>query len=608
MATVSFPRMSAWLIAIVAGVAVALVQYGVRGLRAGGPFAVLAALLRVAVVALVIALLLDAPLGFAEPAASWAALDVSSSMVRDDSTTWRAARDSLRRASVDSTFVFGDSIRRGDTDKTPSDPTTRLRPVVERALGAGHPLLVITDGEVDDPDALASLPAGSRVIVLKHPPKRDLGVVSIEAPRAVVSGDTVDVRVTVAAGGAGSGPGALTLALNDRAVATAAVDSMAPFAERAIALKARLDGASGAALLRAVVAAPGDSDHHDDTLNVAVDLSRAASAVFVSTSPDFDARYALAVLRGSLGIPTRGYFRVAPGEWRADGSLAPTSEADVRQSLHDAPFAIIHGDTAIFGPPRAATLGPLALVTTTGTEGEWYPSAAPLSPLAPALSGVVWDSLPPVGVAPTVAKGTWTGVEARRGRGEEQKPLIVGMEEPRRVAVISASGMWRWKFRGGVSGDAFTAFWGSVFDWLAAERADRRAAVADERVVRAGDPVRWRRGSAGDSTVSVVLRRRGTTRDDTLTLRFPLGTSVVETPALAAGIYDVTMRGGSAVLPVNPSREWIPRAPTIAAGDRASGALSADAAPRIRGAGWAYGLAILVLCIEWILRRRRGMR
>jgi hypothetical protein len=604
--------MSAWLIAVAAGLVVALTQYGVRDLRTGGAFTVAAALLRAGVIALVVALILDAPLGFAAPTSAWAALDVSSSMVRDDSTTWRAARDSLRRArrtgAADSVFVFGDSIRRGDTAGPPSDPTTRLRPVVERALGAGHPLLVITDGEVDDPDALASLPAGSRLIVVKHPPRRDLGVVSIDAPRALVSGDTAEVRVTLAAGGSGASAGTLSLTLNDRPIATTAVDSIAPFAERTISMKARLQGTSGSALLRASVSSAGDSNWHDDTLSVAVDLSPAASAVFVSTSPDFDARYALAVLRGSLGIPTRGFFRVAPGEWRADGSLAAASEADVRQALRDAPVAIVHGDTAIFGPPRAATGGPLALVVTTGTEGEWYPSAAPLSPLAPSLSGVVWDSLPPVGLSPMVPKGSWVGVEARRGRGDERKPIVVGMEEPRRVAVIAASGLWRWKFRGGVAGDAFTAVWGSVFDWLAAERADHRAAVPDERVVRAGDPVRWRRGSAADSVVTVVVQRHGAPRGDTLMLRFPPGVTVIDTRPLAAGVYDVTTRGGLALLPVNPSREWLPRSPTVTAADRGRATLSADAAPRIRGAGWPYALAILLVCAEWILRRRRGMR
>jgi len=59
---------------------------------------------------------------------------------------------------------------------------------------------------------------------------------------------------------------------------------------------------------------------------------------------------------------------------------------------------------------------------------------------------------------------------------------------------------------------------------------------------------------------------------------------------------------------VNPSREWLPRSPTVAAADRGRATLSADAAPRIRGAGWPYALAILLVCAEWILRRRRGMR
>ena len=60
-----------------------------------------------------------------------------------------------------------------------SDPAARdlassLRPAVERAIGSGHPLVVVTDGELDDPDAARQLPAGSRVILVKHPVRRDL--------------------------------------------------------------------------------------------------------------------------------------------------------------------------------------------------------------------------------------------------------------------------------------------------------------------------------------------------------------------------------------------------------------------------------------------------
>jgi len=599
--------MSPWLLAILAGLIVALIQYGPRELRNAS--SLITAALRAGAVALVTALLLDAPAGRSKPVPAWVALDASLSMTRGDTTLWRAARDSARRAGADSIFLFGESVRRADTTSQPHDQATVLRPMVERALGAGHPLIVVTDGEIDDPDAAQVLPPGSRMIVLAHPARRDAAVASIEAPRAVVSGDTAEIRVGIAAGSLGSRPGMLALSLEGEPIAQQAFDSLPAFGERVLAMKVKLEskGAGGPEVLRAVATAAEDAEHRNDTLAVAVDVSRAASAVFASTSPDFDARYALAVLRGSLGIPTRGYWKVAPGEWRNEGTFAPVPESEVRQALHDAPVAVIHGDTAAFGDPRKATSGPLALIVTSATDGEWYPASAPASPIAPALSGVVWDSLPPVAEAAQTPTGNWTGVETRRGRGEERKPLVVGTDSPRRVAVVAAAGLWRWRFRGGVAADAFTAFWGGIFDWLAAERADRRAAVPDERVVHAGEPVRWRKGSPADSVVSVALHARGSTRVDSLTLRFPPDANVVESRALAAGIYDVTTQGGKSLLAVNASREWLPRAPRVSA-NRQRGALSADTAPRLRGAGWAYALAILLLCAEWLLRRRHGMR
>lgn len=599
--------MSPWLIAIIGGIVVALVQYGVRDLRSGGAPVWITALLRVAAVALIIALVLDAAAAPSKPVAVWGALDASVSMTRGDTALWRAARDTIARVRAESVLIFGDSARRGDSESAPRDLSTLLRPAVERALGAGHPLVVVTDGELDDPDAVRSLPAGSRIVVLPHSARRDLAVATIDVPRAVVAGDTIEARVGIVAGSGGARGGTLALTLEGQTVATAAVDSLAPYGERTISIKTRLSGAPGASVLRAVVVSADDAERRNDTLSVPIDLSRAASAVFVSTSPDFDARYALAVLRGALGIPTRGFFRVAPGEWRVEGPLTPITEPDVRQALRDAPVSIIHGDTAAFGAPRAVTLGPLALIVTSGAEGEWYPSAAPASPLAAALSGVIWDSLPPVAVATTIPKGSWEGVEARRGRADERKAIVVGTDEPRRVVVVAASGLWRWRFRGGAASDAFTALWGSIFDWLAAQRADRRAAVPDERLLRAGEPVRWRRGSPADTVVAVALKQRGTTRVDSLTLRFTADANIAESKPLPPGIYDASVRGGNAVLAVNPSREWLPRAPRVASG-AVRGIVAADAAPRLRDKGWVYALAILLLCVEWILRRRRGMR
>lgn len=599
--------MSPWLVALIAGLVVALVQYGVRDLRSGGAAAIVAALLRFGAIALTVALILDAPASRAKPVPAWGALDASLSMVRGDSALWRAARDTIRASHPDSVLAFGDSARRGDSITVPHDEATLLRPAVERALGAGHPLVVVTDGELDDPDAVRSLPAGSRIVVLPHRAQRDLGVSTMDVPRAIVAGDTIETRVGLVAGAGGARAGTLTLTIDDKPIGSAPVDSLGAFAERAIAVKARVEGKAGPAVLRAIISSPEDAEHRNDTLAVAIDLSQAASAVFVSTSPDFDARYSLAVLRGALGIPTRGFFRVAPGEWRVEGALTKIAEADVRQAVREAPVAILHGDTAAFGAPRSVTAGPLALIVTSGTEGEWYPSGAPASPLAPALSGLVWDSLPPVGLSTTIPKGTWQGVEARRGRGDERKPILVGTDEPRRVVVVAASGLWRWRFRGGAASDAFTALWGSIFDWLAAQRADRRAAVPDERLLRAGEPVRWRRGAPTDTVVAVVLRPRGGTRVDSLTLRFAADANLVESSPLAPGIYEAMVRGGTSLLAVNPSREWLPRAPRVASGG-VRGSVSADTAPRLRDHGWAYALAILMLCAEWLLRRRRGMR
>ncbi len=61
------------------------------------------------------------------------------------------------------------------------------------------------------------------------------------------------------------------------------------------------------------------------------------------------------MLRGALDLPTRAYYYLSPGNWRQDGSYARVTEAEVRAAFRDAPVAILHGDTARFGPPRRAT-------------------------------------------------------------------------------------------------------------------------------------------------------------------------------------------------------------------------------------------------------------
>jgi|SRR5689334_3863003 len=612
--------MSPWLLAALAGLVFAALQYAGRDLRVGVR-ALAPALLRLGAVTLLAALLLDAPAGRRKPLTTWVALDASASWRRGaDTAPWKTAWRDVRAAKPESLFLFGDSLRAlrtTDSLTTPADQASTARPAVERSLGRGHPLVVVTDGELSDPEALSDLPAGSRVVVVNRVPTLDIAVSSLELPRAIVSGDTVEVRVGLIAGAKGAAAGTLMLAVGNVPALTVAFDSLGAFAEHSMLVRARVEGREGPTVVRAIARSPGDVEPRNDTLSMAVDLSRAASAVFVSTSPDQDARYALSVLRGALAVPTRGYFRVAANAWRIDGSLAPVSETDVRAAFRDAPVAILHGDTAAFGPPRAATSGPLALVVpASSSDGEWYAADAPPSPLAPALSGLPWDSLPPITVNSVAPAGQWRALEVRRGREEDKRVIIAGSDTPRRLVVVSASGLWRWRFRAGASADAFTALWGSLFDWLAAERADRRAAVPTGVVLRAGEPVRWHRGSPTDSSVLVVLRRLGSgsakprddsARVDSMTIRFRGDATVTESPALAPGLYTATVRGGTTMLAVNNSREWLPRATRVRAG-AIGGGVPVDSAPRLRTAGWAYALLLLFLCAEWVVRRRVGMR
>jgi hypothetical protein len=600
--------MQSWVVAAVAALALALILYGWRepgGLPRRAPLIALRAI----AFALVIALLLDAPAGRARPVAPLVALDVSASWLRGgDSAAWREAVRRSQATGADSMYLFGDSARVDDVPASPSDISSRARPAVERALAAGRPLVIVTDGEIDDPAELPGLPAGSSIEVIGRSPLADLAVVALDAPRAAVGGDTVELRATVRAAELAPEQAQLAFTLDGRTLASVAIEPVGPRGERTVTARVPLSATDGAHLLAATLGV-GDTEPANDTLATSIEVARAARAVLVSTRPDLDSRFMTTVLRGAISLPTRAYLRIAPGEWRLEGPLTPVSEDDVRRAAREAPLLVLHGDTAQFGAPRAVSAGALALVPNVrDTVGEWYPVAAPASPISGALSGIAWDSLPPLVAAPSPSRGDWEGLIVARARRFDRRAVIVGVERPRRIVTISAAGFWRWRFRGGSSADAYDALWGSIFDWLAAQRADARAAVPAEALVREGDVIRWARGSGTDSVVLVRLQRRDApTGIDTVTLRFSEASTVAESSPLRAGVYDVSVTGGTAILVVNRSRELLPRAPAVQPGRVGEGAVVGER-PRLRDSGWPIVIALAALCAEWLLRRRSGLR
>ena len=595
-----------WVAAVIAGVAAVILVYG---LKPGTGLTLVSAGLRLVAVTGLMALILNAALGAARPAAALVALDVSASWLRDgDSSRFREALQRARSEASGNLLLFGDSTRAATGDVVPADEASRVRPAVERAMAEGRPLRVYTDGELEDAEALASLVGGSGIIVMRSDDATDVAIEELRVVRATVGGDTLDVDVALTGSARGGPPSRLTISLADRLVATIQVDSVGPYGERIVRARVPVPDVTGPMLIAASLSAPGDRIAANDSLAVAIDVMPGAGAVVVSTAPDYDVRDLAAVLRGTVLLPTRGYYRVAPGRWREEGSLAEASEADVQRAAREAPLLVLHGDTAIFGDPRVFARGSLLLVTPPSTPGEeWYATGAPTSPMSSALSGSPWDSLPPLEVSPVAQAGNFEVLETRRARRLERRVAAIGWERPRRTVLVPAAGFWRWRFRGGAPAAAHSAFWGSIIDWLAAERADNRAATPADGAVREGQPVRWRRGLPTDTIVPVALVRRGTGERDSITVQFTAGSLFTETPSRRAGVYDITTRGGTSVLVVNPSAEILPRRPSVVEGDIGTGEALTDA-PRLRGIGWIFAIVILSLCVEWILRRRLGLR
>jgi hypothetical protein len=256
----------------------------------------------------------------------------------------------------------------------------------------------------------------------------------------------------------------------------------------------------------------------------------------------------------------------------------------------------VRGALALFAPPVAR-------------GDEFYPTSAPPSPLMSTFSTLPWDSLPPIEVGEAPANAEWTALVSRRGRRLDERKVVVGMTTPNRTVIIPASGLWRWRFRGGRAADTYVSFWGSVFDWLAGETVDLRGPRPAASWVRVGESIRWRRGGMTDSNATVIARRRGgaATAADTIRLHFAGSSTYTDTPGLTAGVYTTRVGAAEGLLTVNESAEWIPRRPTVRAGAIGTGA-AAGRAPTARTAWWLYAIALTALCAEWILRRRIGLR
>lgn len=591
-----------WGLALGTGLVVAWIAYPSGAISRIRP---LLMLLRLLAVATVLALLLDLPVGEARAPAPLVALDVSSSWMRGaDSATWRMARDSASSASGSGqVVVFGDSVRRGTIPSQPHDLASLVAPVIQRAATTGQRVVVITDGGLDDPDALQQAVAGSRVVVLPLRLAADRAIADISVPGEGRVGDTITVQARIVADAATATATAVRWSLDAAALAEAPVPALVAGGEAVVESRIVIPPGDSIAVLRAALVA-GDIQPRNDTLAATFRRGARQRVVIVSTAPDADVRDVATALRANVALPTDAYFRIAAGRWVRDNTFAPVEESVVRAAVRGATLAVLHGDTTVMGSPAA--LGTRALLLLSPPDGdapELMVRAAPASPLQAALSGIVVESLPPL-MATSPARGGVAALNAAPGASASGALSVVSaIDGDVRRVVITAAGYSRWRARGGVSEAAFQALVGASTDWLLGARGRAAVPVLANQVVRAGAAVRWRRGAQPRSTILLTRDGDRAVRRDSLVF----GALVEATmPALGGGVWRGTVDGVPVVIAVSASREWLPRVPSVH-----SGALNGAAIAMRRGArsiSWLYLATVLLLATEWLLRRRAGLR
>jgi hypothetical protein len=561
--------------------------------------------LRMLAVIVVVALLLDLAIGTARPPAPLVALDASASWVRaGDTAAWRAAVDSARAEPGAALVLFGDSARTATIPDAPRDQASFVAPVLQRAAASGQRVVVVTDGGLDDADVLQQAVAGSRLVVIDPRGAPDLAIRDLSAPAEGRAGDTVAVSARVMSDGATSAVRALRWLLDDVVVADGTVPVLAARSEAVVESRMVVPPGDSIAVLRAVLQPGGDGQARNDTIAVAFRRGARQRVVVVSTAPDADVRDVTTALRANVALPTDAFFRIAPGRWLRDGSLTAVDESVVRAAVRGASLAVLHGDTTAMGAP--ASLGTKALLLLAPPDGdapELLVRSAPSSPLQAALGGMVVESLPPL-LASVPARGGLTALSAAPGiAATGALPVVSVTDGPVRRVLVTAAGYSRWRARGGVSEVAFQALVGGATDWLLGARGLAAVPMPVSQLQRAGLPVRWRRGAKPQG--AVVLTRDGdrAVRRDTLVFADAGEASMAP---LDAGVWRGTVDGAAIVVPVSPSREWLPGVATVR-----NGLLNGEAMPVRRGArslGWLYLATVLLLAAEWLLRRRAGLR
>lgn len=534
---------------------------------------------------------------------------------------WRQALDTARALARGGViWRFGEEVEAFDTTP-PTDGASRLGPALAAAAAQGGPIVVVTDGAINDLAALpADLFARSRLVVLKPapPPGPDAFVAGVEGPHQVSPGDTVTLRVTFGRSGRreagrGTSEALLLVSLGGRMLGSRTVtlpDSGTIDAE--LTLPASRFPAQGWSSLDVGIQWAGDPEPRDDHRAFPIEVTSEPAAVVIGAPPDWDSKFLARALGDVARVPVKYFTQIAAGKWNEGVTLAPVPADQVSRAIAGARLVVEVGDPTRWPALPSTTPAVLAWNTGSGAAGDWYLAPSPASPVTGALSSLPWDSLPPMlAVLPTLPEsGSVPVLDARLARRGEARSVVTVRETGRgggRRGTVNLTGLYRWDFRGGASQQAYRAVIAGLVDWLLGGSSNATDwARPDSFAVADGLSLPWRwTGPGAPRDLPISFSALSGSRTDTL--RF--GADGRANLRLPPGVYRYSLSGGGArgrgmVVVDRYSAEWH-AAPVLSS--QAGRPVNARVVFDWRERWWLFALAVLAFAGEWYWRRRLGL-
>ena len=525
---------------------------------------------------------------------------------------WREARDSATRWG--DVRVFGDE--RVGNDTAPDRGRSLLAPSLRAAAATDRPVIVVTDGEIEDARELPpDLLARTTVRLFPRAPTTDVAITQVTGPDRIASGDTLRLETDLEALGPQPAESAI-VALEDgpRRLARRTVRLGAARAGRVRLSAASAGLAPGEHLLHVTLVDQHDAERRTDLRLHLVNIVPTPGVVLLADPADWDSRFLYRTLKDVARLPVRGFARIEDERWRSFQDLSVVSGDAVRQAARRADLVVLKGnpgDMVDGGRARGLWRWPSGETKDAApTAGDWYLTPAGPSPLDGAFAGFPVDSFPPA-IQLTELRNpavSWVALSAQDGRRGPQWPAVFGRDAGRvREVTVLADGLWRWAFRGGSSEQSYRSWVATTVSWLlAGVDTVQEVARPIRGVVENGRPLVFEWVGPGAARPVIVQWAGGARPPPPDTLRFDGAGRASVWLRPGEYRYRLGLGGSGAVAVEEYSAELLPR--PVALTSHNARAARASTTRSAREWPWLFALCVLGLTGEWVARRRMGLR